>query len=154
MTTELVVQLVKIPVSDIDRALGFYRDILGLTPEFVMARYGWAQLRAGNLPLALYVPGMGGGAGEPGSADCLHFAVADDAPLRQRLATGGAPVPPPQRGDDGSVFYELADPDGNRFKTFISCNLKAVSTVSSMAAGRYFFNKRSISAAGHTSCHW
>lgn len=120
MTTELNVQLVKIPVSDIHQALEFYRDLLGLTPEFVVAEYGWAQLRTGNLPLALYVPGKGGGAGTPGAADSLHLALGDDAPLRQRLADAGMVVDQLlQRGNDGATFYELTDPDGNRLKIMV-----------------------------------
>src|SRR5258708_21837332 len=51
--------LIKIPVSDIQRSAAFYRQTLGFEQEFVAAEYGWAQFKAGELPLALYKPGMG-----------------------------------------------------------------------------------------------
>lgn len=120
MSTQITVNLVKIPVSDIDKALPFYRDVLGLSEDFVAAEYGWAQLSSGNLPVALYVPGMGGGAGEAGAADGVHFAISDAGPLRERLTQAGLnPDDHSHQGNDGSTFFELHDPDGNTFKVMV-----------------------------------
>jgi len=117
MSTPITVQMVKIPVSEIERAVPFYRDTLGLKEDFIMAEYGWAQFSAGNLPIALYVPGMGGGTGTAGQADCLHFSVSDVDSFRARLVQ--ADIDPDQhlhQGDDGMSYFELQDGDGNTFK--------------------------------------
>lgn len=115
MSQEIVVQMVKMPVSDIDKAVAFYRDILGLSEDFVVAEYGWAQLSAGNLPIALYVPGMGGGKAEAGKADHLHLAVTDLDVFGHVLGQHNVQAQL-HTGNDGTTFYELADPDGNVIK--------------------------------------
>jgi catechol 2,3-dioxygenase-like lactoylglutathione lyase family enzyme len=120
MSDKIRVQMVKLPVSNIEKALPFYRDVLGLAEAFVVAEYGWAQLHAGAMPVALYVPGMGGGQGEAGKADCLHFAVADGAAFRAQLVAAGLePEEHLHRGADETSYYELRDPDGNLFKVFV-----------------------------------
>lgn len=113
-------QMVKIPVTSIDSVLPFYRDVLELREDFAMAEYGWAQLSAGDLPIALYVPGMGGGTGIAGQCDSLHLATDDTAALRDRIvASGAAPDALRHQGDDGSIYYELQDPDGNTIKVMV-----------------------------------
>jgi len=111
------VSLIKIPVSDFNRARGFYRDVLGLEEEFAVEEYGWAQYKAGELPICLYVVGKGGGDGTPGGEINFHLAV-DNAPqayalLQQR----GCSLPCELvKSDDGGSFFMVADPDGNTFK--------------------------------------
>lgn len=120
MTVKLNVQMVKIPVSDIARAVPFYRDVLGLSEDFVMADYGWAQLRAGNLPIALYVPSMGGGNGAVGQTDFVHFITSHVEEFREQLHN--ANIDPDKHlhtGDDNSQYFELSDPDGNTFKIML-----------------------------------
>ncbi|MEQ8671900.1 MAG: VOC family protein [Aggregatilineales bacterium] len=119
MSTNLNVQMVKISVSDIERAVPFYRDVLGLNEDFVMAEYGWAQFSAGNLPVALYVPGKGGGNGTAGQADCLHFSTSDHEGFRAQLHKAGVNAEL-HKGDDDTAYYELRDPDGNTFKVMLS----------------------------------
>ena len=121
MSVSIAVQIVKIPVSDIEKALVFYRDTLGLEEEFTAPEYGWAQLRSGNLPLALYVPGMGGGNSKAGETDCLHFAISDAEGFRSQLAK--ANIDPDRHqysGNDGTSYFELEDPDGNICKVMFS----------------------------------
>ncbi len=121
MSNLLDVKMVKIPVSDIEKAVPFYRDVLGLQEDFVVAEYGWAQFSAGNLPVALYVPGMGGGDGEAGKADCLHFSTSDEAGMRDQLTKAGVdPETHLHRGNDDTAFFELQDPDGNQFKIVLA----------------------------------
>jgi len=111
--------LLKVPVRDVERAAAFYRDVLGMREAFVAAEYGWAQFGAGSVPLALYVPGMGGGDGEPGGGAGFHLALEADAfeALAERLRAAGALVDDQvHRGADGTVFVDARDPDGNVIK--------------------------------------
>ena len=109
--------LLKIPVTNVDRAARFYQDALGIEPQFVAAEYGWAQLDAGGVPLALYQPGMGGGTGPVGGSLDFHLAVRDLTALADRLSALGALVGDAiQEGDDGTAFVEMRDPDDNTMK--------------------------------------
>ncbi len=114
------VQMVKIPVDDVGVSVPFYRDVIGLSEDFVMAEYGWAQLSAGNLPIALYQPNKGGGQGKPGVFDSLHFATDNLDPIMKRLKENGVDTSDmPFTGDDGSLSIDLDDPDGNRIKVML-----------------------------------
>ena len=48
---------VNVFVTDLSRALGFYRDALGLTVQFSSPEHGYASVAAGNVRLGLAVPG-------------------------------------------------------------------------------------------------
>lgn len=119
MSIEVAVHLVKIPVSNIQESVNFYRNVIGLEEEFVFADYGWAQLKASNLSIALYVAGMGGGTGKAGEMDSLHLSVSSFDGLNSRLATANINTSDIHHtGDDGSEYYEINDPDGNIIKIF------------------------------------
>lgn len=111
--------LLKVPVTDVARSVGFYRDVMGFAEGFVAEEYGWAQLSAGGLTLALYVPGMGGGDAAVGGAVGFHLALAgcefdalvQDLEGRDALVEGRV-----HRGNDGTTFVDVRDPDGNVLK--------------------------------------
>ncbi len=108
--------LLKIPVSDIAKSAAFYSDALKFKPEFVAEQYGWAQFDAGGLPLALYKPGMGGGDGHVGGSTGFHLALlpAQFDTLAADLLKRGVLVDNRiQRGDDGTTYVQVRDPDGN-----------------------------------------
>jgi catechol 2,3-dioxygenase-like lactoylglutathione lyase family enzyme len=111
--------LLKIPVSNIMKATAFYRDVLGMDEQFAVEEYGWAQLLAGALPVALYKPGMGGGDGTPGATVGFHLALSgsDFDKLAKGLGVAGALVDDQvYTGDDGTTFLEARDPDANKLK--------------------------------------
>ena len=111
------VHLIKIPVTSFERARTFYRDVLELEEEFAVEQYGWAQYKTGNLPLCLYVVGMGGGEGKPGGETNFHLAVDDAKRAYATLQKRGARLPCELvASDDGGSFFMVADPDGNTFK--------------------------------------
>lgn len=113
----LQIQLIKIPVSDIEKAVPFYRDVLKLTVDFVVPDYGWAQFHLGTLSIALYVSGMGGGTATAGTMDSVHFVATDFETFCTHLAQHKLNVDELRhQGDDGSTYVELQDLDGNRFK--------------------------------------
>ena len=113
--------LLKVPVRDVDRAAAFYRDVLGMTPAFVAAEYGWAQLAAGDLGFALYVPGAGGGDAAVGGATGFHLSLTGAAfdELAARALEHAALVEGRvHQGADGTTFVDVRDPDGNVVKVF------------------------------------
>ena len=115
----LDISLVKIPVSNVEAAAPFYRDVLGLAQEFVVGDFGWAQFSAGNLQLALYEPTKGDGATPAGTSDHIHFCTFDAEGFKDRLRDAGmTPLDYIQKSADGTVFFELRDPDGNVFRIF------------------------------------
>lgn len=112
-------------IADLDRALGFYRGVLGCEVEKVQASLGLTQLRAGRSLIDLItldgVLGSKGGAG-PGeeARNVDHFALGvtpfDEAAIRAHLAAHGIEVieAGPRYGaeGDGPSVY-VRDPDGN-----------------------------------------
>lgn len=111
--------LLKVPVSDIARSVAFYRDAMGFTEGFVAPEYGWAQLNAGTLSLALFVPGMGGGDAKVGGSAWFHLSLpgSEFDALAERLGTRDALVEGRiHQGNDGAVFVDVLDPDGNVLK--------------------------------------
>ena len=92
-------------VSDVDRALGFYRDVLGIVPG---PRFGaWQSMEVDGTRFALHE-----GAPSGGQRAVVSFRVADlDAEI-ERL-TGLAHPPIEGITDTGAArFTTFADPDG------------------------------------------
>ena len=101
-----------IPVSDIDRSLGFYAGILGMAVTFVNGDpVGFVILKrdAAELHLTL-VKGHKGG-----SHNAAHLLVADAASLHDHLAANRVRIVKGLRDADyGLRGFVFADPDGNR----------------------------------------
>ncbi|MEK7465821.1 MAG: VOC family protein [Planctomycetota bacterium] len=111
------VGLVKIPVTDVAKASAFYRETLGLKEEFAVPEFGWAQYETGAVPLCLYVPGKGGGSGVPGHCDSVHLVVGDATAFHDAVAKRcKSPVGAVMKSEDGNVFFEIRDLDGNTIK--------------------------------------
>ena len=105
------IALVKLPVTDFERARHFYRDVLGLSEDFAVEEYGWAQFATGSIPLCLFVSGKGGGDAAGGGDSGIQLRIANAAIAYEQLAEfveGDLEV-----GDDGSKSFLLRDPDGN-----------------------------------------
>jgi catechol 2,3-dioxygenase-like lactoylglutathione lyase family enzyme len=112
-------------VSDLDRMLAFYHDVLGCTDERAEPAIGLFQLRAGRSLIDLVtIAGTLGAAGgaAPGSEgrNLDHFAIAidrfDEPALRAHLAGHGVAVEQagPRYGAEGrgpSIY--ICDPEGN-----------------------------------------
>lgn len=113
----LSLAFLKIPVTDLNRAVTFYTNALPLKVAFAAEEYGWAQLEAGDLSLALYVPGKGGGNRTPGgSVDFqLHHPNVDEllATFKENLPDANAEI---FENNDGSRSLEFTGPDGNELK--------------------------------------
>ncbi|MEU1402724.1 VOC family protein [Streptomyces sp. NPDC005728] len=115
---------VTLPVSDQDRALRFYRDVLGLevTADRDMPQGRWLQVApaGARTVFTLSGPGMGrGSAGtprksgaEPGSARGIMLVTTDVDADCARLAAAGIPVQGPDELPWGRMA-SFTDPDGN-----------------------------------------
>ncbi len=111
----------KIAVSDIDRAVDFYTKYLDFDLEFKVTKYGWAQLKNGSLELALYIPKLAGGIRTLGESTDFHLSldshtfdkVSVEFLDKKMLSEGMI-----HKGNDGSTFIDLLDPDKNIIKIF------------------------------------
>ena len=108
------IRQIAITVSDVEAALGFYRDALGLTFLFQPAAQ-LAFLDAGGIRLMLTTPQ---GAGAVGANSILYFTVQDIVSTQAALVARGATEErPPQlaaRMPDHELWTGfLRDPDGN-----------------------------------------
>ncbi|WP_299345404.1 VOC family protein [uncultured Pseudoxanthomonas sp.] len=115
MTATLsTIRQIAITVSNVDAALAFYRDALGLVFLFQPAPT-LAFLQAGDVRLMLTTPQ---GAGAVGANSILYFSVQDIAATQATLVARGATEErPPQmaaRMPDHELWTGfLRDPDGN-----------------------------------------
>jgi methylmalonyl-CoA/ethylmalonyl-CoA epimerase len=105
---------VAVIVSDVSKALPFYRDVLGLKFLF-SAGPDLAFLMAGDVRIMLTTPQ---GHGAPGANSILYFKVTDiTATYAAVVARGGAGERAPQRTaklpDHELWIGFVRDPDGN-----------------------------------------
>lgn len=101
-------------VSDMARAITFYRDVLELE---LGQRSGeeWSQLRAGQIQLGLH----GVGPGPLRTGGTLAFTVADLDAAKAKLVARGVVVGHEGGGEGlGPRFIEFNDPDGNVLALF------------------------------------
>ena len=110
-------ELVPLPVSDVDRAVAFYTDQLGFTLDFdVRPREGVriVQLTPEGSGCSI---GLGTGLdvyeAEPGSIRGLHLVVEDIAEARAELVRRGVEIGEIRDFGGGVKGADLADPDGN-----------------------------------------
>jgi catechol 2,3-dioxygenase-like lactoylglutathione lyase family enzyme len=105
-------QLVEVVLymRDMQRAIDFYRDTLGLTASFESEH--WRTFGTGSCTLAFHVTDRRGpGTGEPDPT----FLVADADAERVRLAAAGVDVTDIREPAPGVRVFDARDPDGNRF---------------------------------------
>ena len=121
-------ELIIVPVSDVDRAKAFYTEQLGFRLD-VDHRAGESfrvvQMTPPGSACSITI-GVNVGGGEPGSTKGLHLIVNDIEAALAHLDAGGVqnggiqhfeegrmtPGPDPERSDYGSfIFFD--DPDGN-----------------------------------------
>ena len=99
-----------ISAQDMDRAVRFYRDTIGLTVK-VTSPY-WSELSFGTAVVALHA----GGNGEFQPTG-LSFTVDNIDLACEAVIEGGGSVrkSPEDRGDEGIFLADLVDTEGNGF---------------------------------------
>ncbi|WP_270937437.1 VOC family protein [Falsiroseomonas oryzae] len=111
-------------VEDLDRMVGFYRDVLGCEEAHRQDALGLVHLRAG--PALIDLVWIGGKLGRSGAAPdrerpnldhlCLAVSPWDEAALRAHLAAHGVEAEPAATrygggGPAPSIYFR--DPEGN-----------------------------------------
>jgi predicted enzyme related to lactoylglutathione lyase len=106
---------VNVFVTDLPRALGFYKNALGLSVQFVSPEHGYASVAVGEVRLGLAVPGHEQ-SHLVGRHTGIGFEVADLAREHARLLElGAAFTMPPTKQPWGGFMALVSDPDGNLF---------------------------------------
>jgi catechol 2,3-dioxygenase-like lactoylglutathione lyase family enzyme len=111
-------EVVIVPVSDLERAIAFYRDQVGFVLDHdtrnehmhvvqLTPRGSGCSIVMGDLPGQTQMP--------PGSLHGVQLVVADAAAARAELAARGVECSDITVFDerDGGTFFGFADPDGN-----------------------------------------
>ncbi len=102
-------------VSDMQRSVAFYRDVLGLPLKFTSP--GWTEFNTGSTTIALHTTGGEGfpqhvSLPPPGNAQ-IGFMVDDIQSAYEALQAQGASFSlPPQKQNSGVILAVLNDPDG------------------------------------------
>ena len=130
-------ELVVVPVSDVDRAKTFYADQVGFVVDLdhsVGDEFRVVQLTPPGSACSISI-GTGLSAGEPGSLKGIQMVVADIEAAHADLASRGVPVSPVQhhdgtafaegKGGDWNSFVFFDDPDGNSWAVQESPTLRA-----------------------------
>ena len=115
---QMKLELVILPVTDVDRSKSFYRDLLGFVEDLD------ARPADGVRVVQLTPPGsacsvtIGTGLPvfsemPPGSVRGLHLVVADIEQAREELVGRGVEVGPVQDVGGGVKYAGFSDPDGN-----------------------------------------
>ncbi len=109
-------ELVAVPVTDVDRAKSFYTEQAGFNADHdftVNPELRFVQLTPPGSACSIAI-GRGIVDSEPGSAAGLQLVVADIETARGELVQRGVEVSEVQKFDWGSFVF-FSDPDGNRW---------------------------------------
>lgn len=113
---DMRMELIAIPVSDVDRAKAFYTDKLGFNADHDASpteEIRFVQLTPPGSACSIAI-GRGIVEGEPGSVRGLQMVVADIEAAHADLLARGAEVSDIQDLDWGRFVF-FADPDGNKW---------------------------------------
>lgn len=113
---EMKLELVAVPVADVDRAKAFYTEKIGFHPDHdvpVEENLRFVQLTPPGSACSIAI-GTGITDAEPGSVSGLQMVVASARAARDELAGRGVEVTEVQEFPWGKFVF-FADPDGNRW---------------------------------------
>jgi catechol 2,3-dioxygenase-like lactoylglutathione lyase family enzyme len=116
---EMRLEVVPMPVSDVDAAKAFYTEQVGFHLDHDVRPGGGMRVVQMTPPgsACSVVVGEGLPLGEPGSVKGVQLVVEDVDAAREELAGRGVPVSEVQQlgpeGSPGSRYLFFEDPDGN-----------------------------------------
>ncbi|MEH0110912.1 VOC family protein [Tersicoccus sp. MR15.9] len=110
-------ELVPLPVADVDRAKAFYVDKLGFHADVDVTPADGVRVVQVTPPGSGCSVGFGTGleayTGTPGTVRALHLVVEDVEAARAELVERGVDVGPVTDVGGGVRYAGFADPDGN-----------------------------------------
>lgn len=113
---QMRLEVVQVPVSDVDKAKTFYTENLGFTLDHDVEHVPGmrvVQLTPPGSAVSIVI-GTGMTSMEPGSLEGLQLVTPDLAVLRDELRNRGADISDIQNMG-GVLFSHFSDPDGNRW---------------------------------------
>ena len=115
---DMKLELVPVPVSDVDRAKTFYTDRLGFVADVDVRPAAGVRVVQLTAPGSACSIGIGTGLPAyddmvPGTVKGLHLVVADIEQARAELIAGGVDVSDVEDVGGGVKYAGFADPDGN-----------------------------------------
>lgn len=110
-------ELIPIPVSDVDRAKAFYVEKLGFNADVDVQRDGMRVVQLTPYGSACSIV-IGTGLGEmstmqPGSIKSIHLVVKDVREAREFLISRGVEAGEIDEHPQGIKYVSFRDPDGN-----------------------------------------
>jgi catechol 2,3-dioxygenase-like lactoylglutathione lyase family enzyme len=117
---DMKLELVPIPVVDVDRAKAFYIEQLGFREDVDVRPTAGVRVVQMTPPGSACSISIGTGLpvyedSPPGSVKGLHLVVADIEKARADLLSRGVDVSPVEEVGDGVKYAWFEDPDGNTF---------------------------------------
>jgi predicted enzyme related to lactoylglutathione lyase len=115
---DMKLELVPLPVTDVDRAKAFYVDALGFVEDVDVRPAEGVRVVQLTPPGSACSIGLGTGLpaydeATPGSVKALHLVVEDIEQARAELVARGVDVGPVLDVGGGVKYAGFADPDGN-----------------------------------------
>src|SRR5438105_3385961 len=113
---DMKLELVAVPVSDVDRAKAFYAEKVGFNADHdhhVNDQLRFVQLTPPGSACSIAI-GQGITSAAPGSVEGLQLVVADVRAVRAELLGRGVQVSDVQEFPWGAFVF-FSDPDGNRW---------------------------------------
>ncbi len=115
--TPKAIDFVVCDVSDLKRAVAFYRDTLGLKLDYMNEEWGWAEFDIAPVTLALdanpFEGALQGNTPKPGGA-VVALAVEDVKVAVEELRGRGVTILREPFETSVCFMAKIADPDGNR----------------------------------------
>lgn len=115
---EMKLELIPIPVSDVDRAKGFYVDQVGFNVDHdhaVSDELRFVQLTPPGSACSIAI-GTGVATNAPGSAQGMLLMVSDIDAARAELAARGVGISEVKDEGWGARHAYFQDPDGNSWQ--------------------------------------
>jgi len=113
-TMQMKLELIPVPVTDVDRAKAFYTEKIGFHADFdqqVREDLRFVQLTPPGSACSIVI-GVGITSMQPGSLEGLLMVVSDVKAVREELVKGGVGISEIDVQPWGSFAY-FRDPDGN-----------------------------------------
>jgi catechol 2,3-dioxygenase-like lactoylglutathione lyase family enzyme len=115
---QLKLELVSVPVSDVDRAKAFYVDKLGFHADYdhkLNEKVRFVQLTPPGSACSIVI-GLGITPMKPGSLDSLLLKVEDIEKAHKELKKNGVEVTDVKLEPWGAYHIYFSDPDGNKWQ--------------------------------------